>query len=483
MRIKAMLKIIGIVLALFSLSMLPPIPIGLIYQDYAVLPFIFAFILTLFFGGLLWFICRDDDSELKVRDGFLIVTLFWVVVSLFAALPFLFAKSVSFSFTDGYFEAVSALTTTGATIMYNLDKLPHSILFYRQELQFIGGMGIVVLALAVLPMLGIGGMSLYRAEVPGPMKDTKLKPRLTETAKALWYIYVGLTILCVLCYWGSGMDLFHAVGESFSTISTGGFSMHDANFAYYHSTAINLFGIIFMILGSINFSLHFLAVKGLSPMCYLRDVETKTYLAIIAFVSIVCCLFLVVYRHEHLYFSSVVRDVFDVVSIASTTGLVASNFAHWPHFLPILMMTVAIVGGCAGSTAGGIKVIRFILLWKISLTEGKRLIHTNAVLPIKVNDNILSRQIIDAVFGFVAIYLFLFIVLLFLLMVSGLNFVTAFGALAACISSAGASIAGVAGGFESISDPAKWILVLAMIAGRLEIFTLFVIFLPKFWKY
>lgn len=470
-------------MALFSVSMLLPIFVGFIYHDQQIFPFIISFCMTSGIGLFLWFLCRHDDSELKVRDGFLIVTLFWLLMSFFASLPFVIANSAPFTFTDSYFEAVSALTTTGASIIYNLDKLPHDIMFYRQELQFIGGLGIVVLALAVLPMLGIGGLSLYRAEVPGPMKDTKLKPRLTETAKSLWYIYFGLTVLCTLCYWGSGMTFFDAVCESFSTISTGGFSTHNASFAFYHSTTINFFCMLFMLLGSINFSLHFLALRQLSLRVFYKDLETIVYFFIIAFVSAVVCLSLVFYRHEHIYFTQVVKNVFDIISIASTTGFVASNFAQWPHFLPILMMIIGIIGGCAGSTAGGIKVIRLIMMWKISITEAVRLIHTNAVLPIKVNNNILSRHIVDAVFGFIALYIILFVFLLFLLMIFGMNFETAFGALAATISSAGASIAGVAGGFEAISTPDKWILILAMIAGRLEIFTLFVIFLPKFWKY
>ena len=397
MQIKSILKILGLLLSLFSLSMLVPIAVAVLYSNDAIYPFIFSFIVTLGVGVILWFVFRKENKELKIRDGFLIVTLFWVILSLFGALPFIFASSLPFDFTDAYFEAASGLTTTGASIISNLNQLPASILFYRQELQFLGGMGVVVLALAILPMLGIGGMSLYRAEVPGPMKDDKLKPRLKETAKALWYIYVGLTVLCTLAYWGSGMDLFHAIGESFGTVSTGGFSMHQSSFAYYNSTAINLFGILFMFLGSINFSLHFMVVKNFTIKPYLKDAETKIYLFILIFISIVSCVFLIIYRKDPLMFAQVVRDVFDVVSMASTTGFVTSNFSQWPHFLPILLVVVAMIGGCAGSTAGGIKVIRLILMWKVSLKEVKKLIHPNAVLPIKLNDSILPKNIIDAI--------------------------------------------------------------------------------------
>ena len=291
MHTKAILKVLGLLLALFSISMLPPIFVSAVYGGHAILPFVFSFIITLVVGFCFWFPFRNEQSELKVRDGFLIVTLFWVILSFFGALPFIFAYSVPFDFTSAYFESVSALTTTGASIIQNLDQLPNSILFYRQELQFLGGMGIIVLALAILPILGIGGMSLYKAEVPGPMKEDKLKPRLTETAKALWYIYVGLTVLCIIAYWGSGMDLFNAIGESFSTISTGGFTLHQASFAYYHSTAVNLFAMLFMFLGSVNFSLHFITIKNFSLMHYIRDAETKVYLCILVFISIIVCVF------------------------------------------------------------------------------------------------------------------------------------------------------------------------------------------------
>lgn len=483
MQIKAILKILGLLLALFSLSMLPPVFVGIIYSQHVILPFLLSFLITLLVGFSFWFVFREEKGDLKVRDGFLIVTLFWVTLSFFGALPFIFAHNILLNFTDSYFESVSALTTTGASIIQNLDVLPNSILFYRQELQFLGGMGIVVLALAVLPMLGIGGMSLYKAEVPGPMKDDKLKPRLTETAKALWYIYVGLTVLCALAYWGSGMDFFNAIGESFSTVSTGGASLHQASFAYYHSTAINLFAILFMFLGSVNFSLHFIAIKNFSFIHYLRDTETKIFLCILFFVSVVVCLFLFIYQKDPLIFSEVVRDVFDVVSMASTTGFITNNFSHWPHFLPILMIAVAMLGGCAASTTGGIKVVRLVLMWKVSLREIKRLIHPNAVLPIKLNNNLLSSRVIDAVWGFIAIYLLLFATLLFLLMITGLNFETAFGALASCLSNVGASIAGVSTGFYHLGSCSKWLLILAMLAGRLEIFTLFMIFLPSFWRY
>jgi len=481
MRFIAILKILGILLMIFSLFMLPPMAVEMWYQDGGMLAFIIGFIVTLLTGFLLWISFRKHQHELKTRDGFLVVVLFWWVLSAFGAIPFMVNLYPKMTLTDAMFESVSGLTTTGATVLSKLHLLPHAILYYRQQLHLLGGIGIIVLAVAVLPMLGVGGMQLYRAEIAGPMKTTKLTPRITQTAKALWYIYFGIAALCAMCYWLAGMTLFDAIGESFSTVSTGGFATHDSSFAYYHSTLIDCIGIIFMIMGATNFSLHFQFLQQRRPSVYYKDPEFRTYLTIIlsAVVIIMITLFFYHYYHVGQVF---LNTVFTVVSLGSTTGLTTTNFSIWPTFLPYMLMFLAIMGGCSGSTSGGLKIIRCLLLKEQGKRELNRLIHPKAVWAIKLGEQTLPEYVIQAIWGFVAFFGALFIILLLALLATGLNFTTAFGALAACISNTGASIGDVAKNFEQINTTGKWMLTFAMIAGRLEIFTIMVIFMPSYWR-
>jgi trk system potassium uptake protein TrkH len=461
--------------------MLPPVLIALIYRDGEAWPFLTAFAVVLGTGLVIFLPVIRVRHELRLRDGFLVVALFWVVLGLAGALPFALAGP-SLSITNAVFESISGLTTTGATVILGLDELPKSILFYRQQLQWLGGMGIIVLAVAVLPMLGVGGMQLYRAETPGPIKDTKLTPRITETAKALWYIYLWLTIACALAYWGAGMSLFDAVGHSFATVAIGGFSTHDLSMGYFDSTAIELIAVIFMILGGVNFALHFVAVRRRDVVVYWRDSEFRFYLFLILAVTAIVTVTL--YRTDTYidWGSAFTKGLFQVVSIGTTTGFTTAEFYFWPPFLEILLLFTSFIGACAGSTGGGIKVIRFLLLIKQGLREVGRLVHPSAQLPVRIGGKSVSHRVVDAVWGFFSLYVACFILMYLLLAATGLDLLTAFSAVAACINNLGPGLAQVGAHYNGLSDAAKWILCVAMLLGRLEIFTLLVLLTPAFWQ-
>jgi len=481
MRFFPVAKVLGILLMIFSGSMLPPIAVSLYFKDGSMMSFLASFVITFSCGLLLWLPFRSRHRDLKVRDGFLVVVLFWTVLSAFAAIPMMLIFFPKFTFVNAVFESVSGLTTTGATVLAHLSHLPKALLYYRQQLHLLGGMGIIVLAVAILPMLGVGGMQMYRAETVGPIKTTKLRPRMAETAKALWYIYAGLVVLCALSYWWAGMSLFDAIGESFSTLSTGGFSTHDSSFAYYHSTAIDLIAVFFMLAGATNFALHFNFLRQRRLSVYYKDAELKTYFTLLAIVTVIIFITLVTYhRYDHGH--SIINALFTVVSVATTTGFTTSNFSLWPTFVPYLLMVMALLGGCGASTSGGIKVIRGLLLKEQGKRELKRLVHPQAVISIKIGNTILPEQVIQSIWAFVSVFIALFIVLLMGLLATGLDLKTAFGALASCLANTGASIGSVANNYDHIPGTSKWILIFAMIAGRLEIFTLLVLFTPDYWR-
>ena len=482
MNIFAVQRILGILLMLFSVTMLPSALVGWGYGDGDVYPFVAAFVLLLVAGAAIWLPVRRSQQELRVRDGFLVVVLFWTVLGLSGALPFLLSESQSVSVTDAVFESVSGLTTTGATVIVGLDDLPHSILFYRQQLQWLGGMGIIVLAVAVLPMLGIGGMQLYRAETPGPMKDSKLTPRITETAKALWYIYLGLTVLCGLAYWFAGMEPFDAVGHAFSTVAIGGFSTHDASIGYFNSTVIEMIAVVFMLVAGVNFALHFVAWRSKDPRVYFRDQEFRFYIAVLVVVTLIVTVVLYYTDTYILWDDAFTKGVFQAVSIGTTTGFSTAEFYVWPGFLEILLLFASFVGGCAGSTGGGIKVIRFLLLIKQGLREIQRLIHPNAQIPIRVGDKTIPNRVFDAVWGFFALYVASFTIMYLALALTGIDLMTSFSAVAACINNLGPGLARVGPHYADLNDAAKWILCFAMLLGRLEIFTLLVLLTPSFWR-
>jgi len=482
-------RVLGLLLAIFSLSMLPPIVFSLIYQDGTALVFFESFLVVAIVGLLLWFPARYRKEDLRLRDGFLIVSSFWVVLGVFGSAPLLLADNPDVGFTDAVFESISGLTTTGATVLTGLDDLPPAILYYRQQLQWFGGLGIIVLAVAVLPMLGVGGMQLYRAESPGPVKDSKITPKITKTAKALWYVYLGITVVCCLAYWAAGMPFFDAICHSFSTVAIGGFSTHDLSMAYFDSPLIESLAIVFMFVAGINFALHFIAWRDRSIRNYLADPEFSAYVRFL----LALCIIVVVYlswqisamrvAEPDVALSEIVlRGVFQAVSIATTTGYTTDSFALWPGALPVLLIFSSFVGGCAGSTAGGMKVVRWALLYRQGMREFRRLIHPTAEIPVKLGTKAVNPRVVDSVWGFFAVYVVVFTVMLLIMMASGLDQATAFSAVAATLNNLGPGLGDVAAGFGEVSVLAKWTAICAMLLGRLEIFTLLVLVTPMFWQ-
>lgn len=482
MHYQTVAKILGVLLGIFSVTHLTPLLVSIIYDDGNSMPYVISFSVTLLTGLLLWAPNRRLKKDLRYRDGFLVVVLFWTVLATFGALPFIFADQHSLSITDAFFESMSGLTTTGGTILVNLDQLPQSTLYYRQQLQWLGGMGIVVLAVAIMPMLGIGGMQLYRAETPGPMKDSKLTPRITESAKALWYIYLGLTVSCLLAYWAAGMTLFDSIGHAFSTVAIGGFSTHDASLGYFNSPLIESIAIIFMLIASANFSLHFLAWRNRTVAPYFKDSEYRFFLLIACVATVVLILLLISQNVFANNLEAVRSGLFHMVSIMTTTGYTAGGFAWWPGALPVMLILFSFMGGCAGSTAGGMKVMRIQLMYKQGRKEIVRLVHPNAVLSIKTGGQVISEKVINTVMAFFSMYMLSFAMTGFALCLVGLDWVTAFSAAAACLNNLGPGLGLVADNYAQINDSAKWILSFAMLLGRLELFTLLVLFTTTFWR-
>ncbi len=482
MQYKNIIRILGLLVALLSVTMIPPAVVSLIYRDGGGVPFLLGFLWCLITGLLSWYPYRNQKGDLRAREGFLIVVLFWVVLASFSAIPLMLLEQPNFSITDAFFESFSGLTTTGATILNNIDGLPHALLFYRQQLQWLGGMGIIVLAVAVLPMLGIGGMQLYRAETPGPVKDSKMTPRIADTAKHLWYIYLALTVSCAIGYWLAGMSVFDAICHSFSTIAIGGFSTHDASMGYFNSPMINLVCVFFLIIAGVNFALHYAVVQSKSIRTYLGDPEFKVFLLIQVVLTLIC--FSVLMAHGTFSDADVAfnQALFQSVSISTTAGFATTSFADWPTLLPVLLIFASFIGGCAGSTGGGMKVVRIILLYLQGLRELNKLVHPKAVFSIKLGKKALPNRVIEAVWGFFSAYAAVFVICMLLLLSTGMDDMTAFTAVAACINNLGPGLGEVAANFASISDFSKWVLIIAMLFGRLEIFTLLVLFTPAFWR-
>ncbi len=480
MHFAPILRVTGGLLMVFSVAQLVPVIIAIIYDEATTTPFLAAFAISLLTGMALWLPARRG-VELRSRDGFLITVLFYLGLGFTGAVPIWLVPEMQLRFTDAVFESLSGLTTTGATVLTGLDELPRSLLFYRQLLQWLGGMGIIVLAVAVLPMLGVGGMQLYRAESPGPVKDTKLTPRIAQTAKALWYIYLGLTVACALAYWLSGMSGFDAICYAFSTVAIGGFAPHDASLGHFDSIAIESVAIVFMVLSGMSFALHFtvLARRSLKP--YARDNELRLYLSALVTVAVIVIAVLL------LDASSSTRPIreglFQAVSIATTTGFATTDYSAWPMLAPVLMIFAAFAGGCAGSTAGGLKMYRVLLIYRQGLREIRRLIHPNGVFHIKLGEQLVPNRVVEAVWGFFAVYLIVFLSMVCVLLgISDLDFLTAFSAVAANLNNLGPGLGEVAANYQSLPQATKWVLMLAMLLGRLEIFTLLVVLTPEYWR-
>jgi trk system potassium uptake protein TrkH len=475
-------RILGLLLMMFSLTMLPPVLVSLIVKDGSWMHFLESFALTLIAGCVIWLPVRNSRRDLRLRDGFLVVASFWTVLGTFGAAPLYLADVPAMSITDAVFESMSGLTTTGATVLTGLDYLPKSILYYRQQLQWLGGMGIIVLAVAVLPMLGVGGMQLYRAETPGPVKDTKLTPRITETAKALWYVYLAFTILCGLAYWVAGMNPFDALCHAFSTVAIGGFSTHDLSVGYFNSTAIDLVAVFFMFAAGINFSLHFFTWRNVQVRHYNQDPEFRAYVGLLAVLSLIVIISLMMIGTFASNGEAFITGLFQAVSIGTTTGFTTANYSAWPGALPVLLILASFIGGCAGSTAGGIKVVRCLLVFKQGVREITRLVHPSAEIPVKLGSGAVPVRVVDSVWGFFSIYIVVFGFLMLAMLSTGMDQVTAFSAVAATLNNLGPGLGDVASGFMTVGDSAKWLAVIGMLLGRLEIFTLLVLITPTFWR-
>ena len=475
-------KTIGMMILVFAAILIIPFSISLSYNDGNTSSFIYSFLIIFLFGSILFFPNRLNsfDSNIKIKEGFLIVVLFWVLLSFFGSFPFMFDTNLSMTFVDAFFESVSGWTTTGATVIINLDNLSPSILIYRQLLQWLGGMGIVVLALAVLPMLGVGGMQLYKAESGGPIKDNKISPRIAETAQNLWKVYLGLTISCAGAYYLAGMSLFDAIAHSFSTIAIGGFSTHSQSIAYFDSAMIEIVCMIFMFLSALNFILHFHSLKSRSLKIYFKDVEFRLYFLLIIVSSITLLVYSsFVYTNQ----ISAMGILFQVISFITTSGFVSTSYENWPVSIISILLFLSFLGACAGSTGGGMKIIRVLFIAK-ELKRGLiKIIHPSAEVPIKINNLAVNENISNNILLFFIFYLISYIFLSLILLLLGLDATTAFSSIAACLNNLGPGAGIVIDNYSSISASSKYVLSFAMLLGRLEIYTLLIIITPYFWKY
>ena len=481
MRFPYTTKILGTLLMLFSVAQVIPGFLAYFFEEKEfVYNFIFTGFITFLIGCFLFFLASDKNGDLRTKDGFIITIFFWTVLGFFGSIPFYLANLEGVSYIDSLFESISGLTTTGATVLVGLDEMPRSLLFYRQLLQWLGGMGIIVLAVAVLPLLGVGGMQLYKAETPGPLKDSKLTPRITETAKALWFVYVTMTVACSILYKYFGMNWFDAVSHAFSTISIGGFSTHDQNFAFFDNSALRWTAIVFMVISGVNFALHYLAWTKRRVFHYFYDSEVKLYLSLLATTALIT--YLTLYYSGNIYGDMIVDSAFQAVSIGTTTGFLTSNYSNWPLFVPIMLLIAAFIGACAGSTGGGIKVIRALILIRQGSSEITKLIHPNAVVTIKFGKKSLDPRVSESVWGFFAVYVATFLFILMILLSQNNDFLTAFSAVGATLNNLGPGLGAVSENYQEITDISKAALCLAMLLGRLEIFTLLLLFTPSFWR-
>ena len=482
-RLLPVTHVLGGMLMFFSITYLMPIASSLVYDDGTLLDFIDAMLISLATGFVLWFGTRRHKRELKPRDGFLLVTLAWVLMAAIATLPLMLVID-GLSFTDAFFETMSGLTTTGATVLSGLDKLPPSINLWRHELNWVGGMGIIVLAVAILPLLGVGGMQLYKAETTGVMKDSKLTARIADTAKALWLVYFGITVACIASLKFVGMNWLDAICHAFAAMGLGGFSTYDDSVGHFDSPAIEAVLIFFMMVAGMNFATHFVAWRGRSLRAYWTDMEAKAFVALIVASILVCTVYLTV-RGTYPGFLTALRHVaFNLVSIATDCGFASQDYDKWPIFVPLWMLFLSCVSVSSGSTGGGIKMIRTLILAQQGLIELKRLVHPNLVAPLRVGDTAIPQQIAGAVLGFTFLYILAVGELTFFLVASGLDFTSSITAIVACINNAGPglNVVGPAQNYGSLTDFQTWVCTFAMLLGRLEVLSVFVLFTPAFWR-
>jgi len=479
----AVAHVLGVMMAFFGLLYLLPMAWSVAVQDGAVIDFVAALLINVFVGLGLASATRRFRRELKPRDGFVLVTLSWVLMSASATIP-LMISIPGLSFTDAYFETMSGLTTTGSTVLNQLDALPQSVNLWRCLLHWIGGIGIIVLAVAVLPLLGVGGMQLYKAETPGPVKDEKLTPRITETAKALWFTYLAITLVGVVALHIAGMSWFDAICHCFSAIGLGGFGTHDNSIKYFDSPAIEFVLMCIMLIASLNFARHFMAFRTLSLKPYFRDSEGKAIFITVS-LSVAVVTFALWLNHVFPDFSSSLRHAaFAVVSIATTTGFVTLDYEKWPVFIAPLLLLLSSVTCSTGSTGGGIKMFRTLLLGRHAHRALKQLIHPSAVIPVRIGGQVIPDRIVYSVLAFIFLYFMTCVVLTFAMLLTGLDFVSSFSAIISSINNMGPGMSriGPASNFSVLSDAQTWICTAAMLLGRLEIFSVVVLFTATFWR-
>ena len=479
MNYKSILNLLGILLGIFSISFIPPLILTYMYRESGSDVFLYSFLFFCILGGTIWAATRQKDLPLNISDGFVITTLFWVVLACAGSVPFYF---FGMSISDAIFESASGITTTGATTIVGLDNLPKSILLYRQLLQWIGGMGLIILAVAVMPALGIGGGQLYKMELPGSHGNQKLTPKITDSARALWKIYVGLTVACATLYLLSGMNLFDSIAHSLSTVAGGGFSTHDGSIGFFNSALIETVCIIFMLLSAASFAVHYAAIFGGKPLKYFYDSEFRFFLSVVLLIISVSLIIHIISNSYADIFSAFGATVFHVVSTVTTSGFTTENFSLWPGFLPYLLLVGAFMGACSQSVGGGIKAWRVLIMINQAYKEILKTIHPNAVLSSKIGTKVIDAKIAEKVWGFFSIYVFIFMFLLMAMLGTGLGFETAFSAVGACLNNLGPGLGEVASNYSNVSEFGKFILCFAMILGRLEIFTLLVLFTPAFWR-
>ena len=476
MAVKSIINLFSILVAFFSLSLLVPLVVSFIFDDGSSNIFITTFLLIFIPSIIAWQLTKKSKEEMGVKEGFVIITLFWIVLSLVGSMPFYL---YGMSFVDSFFESMSGITTTGATVISGLNNMPESVLFYRQLLQWMGGMGLIVLAIAVMPLLGIGGGQLYKTEIPGALSDQKLTPRIKETAQALWLIYLGLTVVCALLYFAFGMSAFDAISHSLSTVSIGGFSTHDESIGYFNSISIEVICMVFMLLSALSYALHYFAVYKKKPLKYFHDSELRFFVSILSIVISLSLLLSIIVDFDGGSFREI---LFQSVSIVTTTGFVSADYSSWPTSITFLLLIGAFIGACSGSVGGGIKSWRVLIMINHAKINIMRLVHPNAVVSLKIGSKAVDDKVAESVWGFFSIYVICFMLLLLSLLATGMDFESSFSAIGACLNNLGPGLGQVAETYGSVSNFGKSILALAMILGRLEIFTLLVLFTTVFWQ-
>jgi len=475
-------NVMGRLLMVFSLTYLLPIGCAIIYADGTLRTFVFSMFACVLAGLSLVGLTRRHHTELKARDGFILVTMAWTLTAAIATVPLILHEQLSF--TDAFFETMSGLTTTGATVMVGLDHVAPSINLWRHTLCWLGGMGIIVLAVAILPFLGVGGLQLMRAEVPGPIKDSRLTARIGDTATLLWVIYASLTLACILALRLAGMDWLDAVCNAFSALSLCGFSTRDASIGAWNSPAIEAILIFFMVLAAFNFATHYMVWRHRSLRPIWRDPEARGVLLVLVLCVLLCAGYLWVNAIYASFWTALRYAGFNLVSVATTSGFVTTDYALWPPFVPLLMLFLSSVTCSSGSTGGGIKMIRTLILVRQSSREVSRLIHPTLAAPVTVGGSPIPNSVVFAVLGFIFLYSMSIIGMSFLLILDGLDFLSAFTAVVACINNMGPGlgVVGPASNYGVLSDYEIWVCTFTMLLGRLEVFSLLILFTPQFWR-